>query len=55
MHNIQMAPPSDEMENKDEACYWREMNLQDVGLEFDAGEERSPGENVESILTKLNL
>ena len=49
------TPPRDERENKDEPCYWSEMNLQDIGLEFHADEETHLEKTSKGILTKLNL
>ena len=46
------APLRDEMRNEDEPCYWSDINLQDVGLGFEADERISFGENIKGQFDK---
>ena len=36
-----VAPQRDEVRNEEEPCYWSDINLQGVGLGFEADEEIS--------------
>ena len=49
------TPLRDKMRNEDEPCYWSDINLQDVGLGFEADEEISYGENVEGQFDKMEF
>ena len=43
------------MGNEDEPCYWSDINLQDIGLGFEAGEKIPPGENTKGQFNKLEF
>ena len=49
------APLRDEVRNDDEPHYWLEMNLQDVGLDFDADEVLSSEASVEKRFDKIEF
>ena len=43
------APPRDKVRNEEVPSYWSDVNLQDVGLSFEADEEISSEASVENI------
>ena len=49
------APQRDEVRNKGEPCYWSDINLQDVGLGFEADEEISSKVSVKKKFDKMEF
>ena len=49
------TPLRDKLRNKDEACYWSDISLQDIGLGFEADEEIPSGENIKGQFDKRNF
>ena len=49
------APQRDEARNEEEPCYWSDVNLQDIGLGFEADEEISSETSVKKKSKKNEI